>query len=93
MIALTHTEADWLVAHGAHQDNVRVIAIGPLNDPHASAEPARRLPLGIVGTARVLVGEHPDATVVPDAAVLRDDVTGVARVALVTQNGIRPTSK
>jgi multidrug efflux pump subunit AcrA (membrane-fusion protein) len=49
-------------------------------------EPARRLPPGIVGTARVLVGEHPDATVVPDAAVLRDDVTGVARVALVTQN-------
>jgi len=49
-------------------------------------EPARRLPLGIVGTARVLVGEHPDATVVPDPAVLRDDVTGVARVALVTQN-------
>ncbi len=49
-------------------------------------EPARRLPLGIVGTARVLVGEHPDTTVVPDAAVLRDDVTGVARVALVTQN-------
>jgi HlyD family secretion protein len=50
------------------------------------AEPARRLPLGIVGTARVLVGEHPGATVVPDAAVLRDDVTGLARIALVTQN-------
>ncbi len=49
-------------------------------------EPARRLPLGIVGTARFLVGEQPDATVVPDAAVLRDDVTGVARIALVTQN-------
>ena len=49
-------------------------------------EPARRLPPGIVGTARVLVGERSDATVVPDAAVLRDDVTGVSRVAVVTDN-------
>lgn len=48
-------------------------------------EPARRLSLGIVGTARVLVGRHPDATVVPDAAILRDDVTGVTRIALVAQ--------
>ena len=50
------------------------------------AGPARRLPPGIVGTARLLVGERPDATVVPDAAVLRDDVTGVARLALVAGN-------
>jgi len=47
---------------------------------------SRRLALGIFGTARILVGEHSGATVVPDAAVLRDDVTGVARVALVQQN-------
>ena len=49
-------------------------------------QPARRLTLGIVGMARVTVGEHPDATVVPDAAILRDDVTGIARVALVAEN-------
>ena len=49
-------------------------------------EPARRLALGIVGMARVTVGEHPDAIVVPDAAILRADLTGIARVALVTEN-------
>jgi len=49
-------------------------------------EPDRRLPPGIVGTARILIGEHPGATVVPDAAVLRDDVTGTARVASVVEN-------
>jgi multidrug efflux pump subunit AcrA (membrane-fusion protein) len=46
----------------------------------------RRLPPGIVGTARILVGERADATVVPEAAVLRDDVSGVARVALIAEN-------
>ncbi|MFI5179992.1 MAG: efflux RND transporter periplasmic adaptor subunit [Thermoanaerobaculia bacterium] len=43
-----------------------------------------RLPVGLFGTAHLLVGEHRNATVVPSAAVLRDDVTGVARVAAVT---------
>jgi len=49
---------------------------------------SQRLPLGIFGTARVTVDEHRDATVVPDAAVLRDDVTGTARVAVVRQNHV-----
>jgi multidrug efflux pump subunit AcrA (membrane-fusion protein) len=48
-------------------------------------EAPRPLPLGLFGTARVLVGEH-EAIVVPDSAVLRDDVSGVARVALVVRN-------
>jgi multidrug efflux pump subunit AcrA (membrane-fusion protein) len=48
----------------------------------------RRLALGIFGTARILVGEHPDATVVPDAAVLRDDVSGVARIAVVEKSRV-----
>jgi HlyD family secretion protein len=47
---------------------------------------SRRLALGIFGTARIRVGEHAGAIVVPEAAVLRDDVTGVARVAVVQQN-------
>jgi RND family efflux transporter MFP subunit len=47
---------------------------------------SRRLAVGIFGAARILISEHPDATVVPDTAVLRDDVSGVARVALVSQN-------
>jgi len=44
---------------------------------------AARLALGLFGMARVVVGERPGALVVPDAAVLKDDVTGVTRVASI----------
>jgi multidrug efflux pump subunit AcrA (membrane-fusion protein) len=47
---------------------------------------SRRLAVGIFGKARIFVGEHSNAAVVPDAAVLRDDVNGTARVALVEKN-------
>jgi multidrug efflux pump subunit AcrA (membrane-fusion protein) len=40
-------------------------------------------PIGLFGTARILVGERSGVAVVPDAAVLRDDVSGVSRVCLV----------
>jgi glycosyltransferase involved in cell wall biosynthesis len=43
VVAMTNTEADWLVAHGAPKDNLRVIPIGPMNDPEASVAPAREL--------------------------------------------------
>jgi multidrug efflux pump subunit AcrA (membrane-fusion protein) len=39
-------------------------------------------PIGLFGTARILVGERTGVAVVPDAAVLRDDVSGVTRVCL-----------
>ncbi|HEY6148407.1 MAG TPA: efflux RND transporter periplasmic adaptor subunit [Thermoanaerobaculia bacterium] len=45
---------------------------------------AARLPLGLFGSARIVVGERRDALVVPDAAVLRDDVSGVTRIAIVS---------
>jgi len=38
--------------------------------------------IGLFGTARITV-ESRDAVTVPDAAILRDDVSGVSRVALV----------
>ena len=47
---------------------------------------SRRLAVGIFGKARIFVGEHAGAVVVPDAAVLRDDVEGTKRVALVEKN-------
>ena len=40
-------------------------------------------PIGLFGTARILVGERTGVAVVPDAAVLRDDVSGVSRLCLV----------
>ncbi|MGH9364227.1 MAG: efflux RND transporter periplasmic adaptor subunit [Thermoanaerobaculia bacterium] len=52
------------------------IDFGPLPTP---------LPLGLFGTARIAVARHESALVVPDAAVIRDDVTGVTRVARVSQ--------
>jgi multidrug efflux pump subunit AcrA (membrane-fusion protein) len=46
-----------------------------------------RLPVGLFGTARIIVGERRNVPVVPPAAVLRDDVTGVARIASVNPEG------
>jgi len=51
--------------------------------------PARRdLRVGLFGTARITVGQHRDVLVVPASAVLRDDVTGVARAAVITADGV-----
>lgn len=44
---------------------------------------AGRLALGLFGMTRIVVGEKADAHVVPDAAVLKDDVTGISRVAAI----------
>jgi multidrug efflux pump subunit AcrA (membrane-fusion protein) len=46
-----------------------------------------RLPVGLFGTARITVGERRNVPVVPAAAVLRDDVTGVSRIASVSGEG------
>jgi multidrug efflux pump subunit AcrA (membrane-fusion protein) len=47
---------------------------------------AEQLALGLFGMARITVAHRDNATVVPDAAVLRDDVSGTSRVASV-ENG------
>lgn len=50
--------------------------------------PSRKnTPLGLFGTASIVVARHENATVVPARAVLRDDVTGVTRVAVVESSG------
>jgi len=41
LIALSHDEARWLHAHGAHTDRTHVIGLGPSNDPSASPAAAR----------------------------------------------------
>jgi len=56
------------------------VRIDFLGDPGA-------LPVGLFATARITVAEHRDAVSVPDAAVLRDDVTGSARLAVVGADG------
>jgi multidrug efflux pump subunit AcrA (membrane-fusion protein) len=44
--------------------------------------------VGLFGTARIVVGVRRGAIVVPAAALLRDDVYGTSRVALVGTDGI-----
>ncbi len=48
---------------------------------------AAMMPRGIFGTAHITVGSHAGATTVPAPALLRDDVTGVSRVAVVDARG------
>lgn len=45
-----------------------------------------RLPLGVFGTAQIAVGRRENVRVVPEGALLRDDVNGTTRVAVV-RNG------
>ena len=41
--------------------------------------------VGLFGTARIIVARHRDVTAVPRPALLRDDISGVTKVALVNQ--------
>lgn len=45
--------------------------------------------MGLFGTARITTGERPNSLVVPDAAVLKDDVTGISRVAAIVDGRVR----
>lgn len=42
------------------------------------------VPIGLFGTVHIVVGEHSGAAIVPALAVMRDDITGTARMAVVT---------
>ncbi|HEX5436156.1 MAG TPA: efflux RND transporter periplasmic adaptor subunit [Gemmatimonadaceae bacterium] len=48
------------------------------------ARGAAPITLGLFGTAHIVVSRHTDAPTVPEAALLRDDVSGISRVATVT---------
>jgi len=43
---------------------------------------------GLFGTVEIVVGERIAVPIVPAAAILRDDISGVSRVALVTPTGL-----
>ncbi|MFI5243028.1 MAG: efflux RND transporter periplasmic adaptor subunit [Gemmatimonadales bacterium] len=45
------------------------------------------VPIGLFGTAHITVGARTDISIVPSAAILRDDVNGTARVAVVDSVG------
>lgn len=70
-----------------------VRAVLPAANPADFTAPVRvdfrgdvgRLSAGLFGTARVTVGERRDVLVVPDAAAIRDDITGITRVATIRE--------
>jgi RND family efflux transporter MFP subunit len=43
---------------------------------------------GLFGTVEIVVGERSAVAIVPAAAVLRDDISGISRAALVTPKGL-----
>jgi RND family efflux transporter MFP subunit len=43
---------------------------------------------GLFGTVEIVVGERVAVPIVPAAAIMRDDISGVSRVALVTAAGV-----
>lgn len=45
------------------------------------------VPIGLFGTAHITVGQRVDVPIVPAAAILRDDVNGTSRVAVVEPDG------
>ncbi len=45
------------------------------------------VPTGLFGTAHIAVGERMNVNIVPVAAILRDDVNGTSRVAVVDPDG------
>ncbi len=44
---------------------------------------AATIGIGLVGTAEIVVAEHRNVPTVPDEAILRDDVNGTTRIAIV----------
>jgi RND family efflux transporter MFP subunit len=42
---------------------------------------------GLFGTAQIVTGEHTGVPTIPAASVLRDDISGISRVAIVTADG------
>ena len=83
------------VALGGRPESIPgiVYAILPAANPADFTAPVRidlrgisgRLPAGLFGTARITVGQRSGVLAVPATAILRDDVTGVSRVAVVEQ--------
>ncbi len=54
-----------------------------LAQPVRIALQTRVAAVGLFGTARIIVGHHPDALGVPQEAVLRDDISGTSQLAVV----------
>ncbi|MFI5227501.1 MAG: efflux RND transporter periplasmic adaptor subunit [Gemmatimonadales bacterium] len=48
---------------------------------------AAGVPIGMFGTAHITVSQQSGVSIVPSAAILRDDISGISRIATVTPGG------
>ena len=72
------------VVHGLLPADTSTLSV-PVRIDLQTSGPA--VPIGLFGTAHITVGEQPGASIVPVSAVLRDDVNGTSRVAVVDAEG------
>ena len=72
------------VVHGLLPADTSTLSVPVRIDLRATGAP---VPIGLFGTAHIVVGEQTNASIVPAAAILRDDVNGTSRVAVVDRGG------
>ncbi len=72
------------IVHGLLPADTSAMSVPVRIDLRASAA---AVPIGLFGTAHITVGERSGVAIVPAAAILRDDVNGISRVAVVAPDG------
>jgi RND family efflux transporter MFP subunit len=72
------------IVHGFLPADTNAMSVPVRIDLHMSDV---AVPTGLFGTAHIFVGERKNVVVVPAAAILRDDVNGTSRIAVVDLEG------
>ena len=72
------------VVHGLLPADTSTLSVPVRIDLQIAGAP---VPIGLFGTAHIIVGEKSGVSIVPVAAVIRDDVNGTSRVAVVDARG------
>ncbi len=72
------------IVHGLLPADTSAMSVPVRIDLHMSDV---AVPTGLFGTAHLVVGERSNVMIVPIAAILRDDVNGTARIAVVDPDG------
>lgn len=78
------------VVHGLLPADTNNVMTVPVRIDFSTALQTAGAPIqtGLFGTVEIMVGERFAVPIVPAAAVLRDDISGISRVALVTATGL-----
>lgn len=78
------------IVHGLLPADTNSVMTVPVRIDFSSSPQTAGAPIqtGLFGTAEIVVGERFAVPIVPAAAVLRDDISGTSRIALVTPAGL-----